>query len=95
MPTAKCARIPVSASPIGFHSNHVEEFRSSGRVYGNPSISSRMGGTTLVSFRSVPTAELNYKLTKHSGDADGSSSTLCFVHYTRTEAEVEKDFCIA
>jgi hypothetical protein len=48
-----------------------------------------MGGTTLVSFRSVPAAELNLKLRKHSGDADGSSSTLCFVHCTIIEAEVE------
>lgn len=53
-----------------------------------------MGRTTLVPFRSVPTAELNLKLRKHSGDAAGSlsSSTLCFVRNTRTEAEVETNF---
>ena len=68
---------------------HREEHTGSFDIF-----SSRMGGTTLVPFRSVPTAELNLKLRKHSGDVAGSlsSSTLCFVRHTRTEAEVETNF---
>ena len=34
--------------------------------------------TTLVLFRSVPMAELNLKLMRHSGIADSSSSAFCF-----------------
>jgi hypothetical protein len=60
---------------------------------GIPRYLRRMGGTTVVSFRSAPTAELNLKLSKHSGDADGFFSQLCASFTTpELKLEVEKIF---